>query len=74
MKPAIDRIIDATCEYTNTPKSLLLSPVRNGEVCRVRDMVIWTAYRSGHTYSAIGRALGRDHTTIIHSARKTGAA
>ena len=33
---------------------------------------MYTAHRAGLTYSSIGRAFGRDHTTAIYAATRVG--
>lgn len=73
MKPTINQLINSACAYTRTPRSQLLSCSRVREIVKARDLVIWNAVKSGHSFSHIGRVLGRDHTSIIHSAKKTGA-
>ena len=39
---------------------------RRHEFVHPRQEVMWLASRAGHSTTAIGRELGRDHTTIIH--------
>jgi hypothetical protein len=50
----------------------IMGPRRNQAFVRVRQAVCCVAQRQGvHSYPQIGRALGgRDHSTIIHGARK----
>lgn len=52
------------------PAELALSRDRSAEVVRARDRGILRAHLSGHTVSDIGRALGRDHTTICHALKR----
>lgn len=49
----------------------LRSPTRQRPVFRCRQWIARHARAQGHTWWEIGRALNRDHSTIIHSVRAT---
>ena len=42
---------------------------RKASSCRVRELVCYIARHHDISYPRIGRALGRDHTTIINAVR-----
>ena len=49
----------------------ITGPSRAKDVSRARQIACWAAYESGAaTYVAIGKALGRDHTTVMYAVRK----
>lgn len=54
----------------------IMSGCRRFDVAHARQMVMFVAHRGGLSYSAIGRALGVDHTTVMHGvaahARRVG--
>ena len=66
-------IIRTLSESLGSTKELVVSPSRKKEIVQVRDLVVFLLREHGEmSYPAIGKLLGgRDHTTIIHSFRKT---
>ena len=56
-------------ETGQTPEAIL-GPTKITEVVSARWEVIRRARADGHSFSAIGRALNRDHTTIINAVRR----
>lgn len=52
---------------TGIPASEIMGPRRSADVCRARELVCYVARRNGMSYPQIGRALKRDHSTIIHA-------
>ena len=48
----------------------ILGPKRQRDIAYIRFGVVFTARCRGRSLSAIARALGRDHTTIIHAQRR----
>ena len=73
MKSTLAQIINSACDYEGVTMQTLISPVRYGEVVKARELVIWNAVKMGHSFSSIGRALNQHHSTIITSAKRTGA-
>lgn len=52
----------------------LMSPRRGQGVARCRQLAMFLAYRStSFSMPQIGRAFGRDHTTVLHAIRKIEA-
>ena len=47
-------------------KEDLLSRNRTNDVVRAKVLFVFIAKIEGHSYSSIGRALDKDHTTIMH--------
>lgn len=43
---------------------------RKQPLARARQLVMWKMRKAGFSYSQIGYALNRDHTTIIHGERR----
>ena len=48
----------------------LRSPVKRADIVRVRWNIAREARRLNYSYSTIGRALNRDHTTVIYGIRR----
>jgi hypothetical protein len=59
----------AVAEFKNIRVSELRSDSREMELVRTRAIIAKRARENGYTLQAIGRALNRDHTTIIHAIR-----
>ena len=47
----------------------LLAQSRRQEVVEARCVAVWVLYQQGFGWSAIGRLLRRDHSTIAHAWR-----
>ncbi len=65
----IRTIIAHVAKITGVPASDILSPKRDRATARARQMVMWKAHKEGHSLPAIGRVLGRDHTSGLHGVR-----
>lgn len=66
----LQEIIAAACKVGQVPRAYLLGPRQDGQVRRVRTLVVAVALRSGKPHSHISRAMQRDHTTITHHKHK----
>ena len=67
----LGHIVIAVCEATKSPTSLIFGTRRNHTAMWSR----WLVYLIAHdycnlSYSAIGRALNRDHTTVMHGVKR----
>ncbi len=47
----------------------IMGRVRTATACRVREWVCYIARQHGFSYSQIGWAMGRDHSTIMNAVR-----
>ena len=63
---AISPIVHAVAQASGIPASQIYSRSRKAHVNRARQIVMLAAHERGMSLSEIGRALGRDHTTIDH--------
>ena len=70
----IHEIINDCAEKHGLSANEITGVNRFSEIVEARWDVIIKARKFGHTKSAIGRALNRDHTTIIHACKKMGVA
>lgn len=70
----IRHIIEATCQETNVPETLLLSQRRQRTYTWPRQIAMTVAARIGRSLPEVGRHFGRDHTTVLHAIRKVEAA
>lgn len=48
----------------------ILSRRRQSELVDAREVIVKALLKKGYTFSAIGRAMNRDHTSIIHLSRR----
>lgn len=63
------QIIDAAAIKFNESRLALTGPSRDRRLTDVRRVIISACLQQGHSMSAIGRAINRDHTSIL-TARK----
>lgn len=71
--PLRDKVSDAVntaCEMFNVPPSQVMSAARQRNVVQVRHAVMAVLYHEhSMTLAAIGDAMDRDHTTVLHAVR-----
>jgi chromosomal replication initiator protein len=72
-RPRVSDILRVVAKYYSIPQKVLKGSSRRQSVVMARAMAIYLARRlASLSYQRIGKALsGRDHTTILHSYRKT---
>lgn len=58
---------------TRVPPAAILSDTRVARVVRARDAVVALLRRAGWSSPRIGRALRRDHTSVLAAARRHAA-
>lgn len=64
----VNRFINRAAEITGFAREDILGGSRRADVVRVRFAIIYVATRrTTRSYSALGRILKRDHSTIIHA-------
>jgi len=73
----LDAEIDYVCQAHKVTRKELMSPERRRQVSHARFELCWRLRNhkwplGGYKYSLpeIGRALGRDHTSVIHALRR----
>lgn len=67
----VDTIIDVVAGYYDTATKDILGKKRNKEIVLPRQVAMFLAREMGQmSYPDIGRAFGRDYTTVIHSYEK----
>lgn len=59
-------VINVSARVCGVPKSKLLSHSRTREISRIRYIAYLVGRWAGHSTPQIGKALGRDHSTVIH--------
>lgn len=67
LKPRIDDIARTASEVFNIPYGDIMSRSRFKEHVEARFAVVHVASQRGWTGCAIGRAIGRDHSTVKHA-------
>ena len=70
----IRSVIQRVAESTGVPMEDILSTNRQPSIVRARDSVAQELRARGLSLKEIGRALGRDHKTVLHALRKERAA
>lgn len=73
-RPTIRAVIRASVKHFNTPAAILTGTRRDGEIPQQRQTMMYLiSEATGYSLPAIGRATGRDHTTVLHALRKIRA-
>lgn len=62
-------IANAVAAEAALPVDAIFGPRRDAEVAGARQIVMFIAWRRGFKLEAIGCALDRDHTTVLHGIR-----
>jgi chromosomal replication initiation ATPase DnaA len=63
--PRVRRIVAEVALITGIPEEKILSKDISRAVARARDIAVFIADREGISSGAIGRAIGRDHSSIL---------
>jgi hypothetical protein len=64
-------LIDYACTATGVDKRALMGPCRRREIMLARRLFFWMAMQAGsYPSTAVGRALAKDHSTVLHGRRK----
>ena len=67
LDPAALRLAQEWCEACGTTLDAMRGHNRQRAMSEARQGLMWILHhRAGLPYAAIGRALGRDHTTVMH--------
>ena len=70
MKLYVRDIQQAVCEHFGIARAELLSAARRREIARPRQICCYLAWEiTPRNYSAIGRSMRRDHSTVIYAVR-----
>lgn len=70
---AIHRIAGDAAKRAGMTLARLIGPDRSAAAVRVRDVAISAARREGYSMPQIGKAMNRDHTTVLASIRRQQA-
>ena len=68
MRVRIADVVQAATTVFGLRLSQITGPSRFVEVVHARQAVMLVAREHGHAFMAIGRALRKDHTTVMHGA------
>jgi hypothetical protein len=67
----IERIFAQVCKTLKVDPLHVASPRRAVALCEARQIIYWIcAHYTGRSYSMIGARLSRDHSTVMHGAKK----
>lgn len=67
----IDEVIKEVCEYFHITHDELAGKGRNKNIVTARAYVIYTCRKfTNYTFEQIGKALNRDHSSIMHLNKK----
>ncbi len=71
--PTTGAVIAATADLYGVTVEQVLSDARAPRVVKARQAACWVLRAQGWTFQGIGRALDRDHSTVIHACNKIDA-
>jgi chromosomal replication initiation ATPase DnaA len=66
----IDAIIDLVARRHGMSIDVLRGKSRSAPLVRIRQLAMSEARDAGYSLPEIGRALNRDHTTVLHGIRR----
>ena len=70
-KPSVAEIIKEVALFSGFTRLDILSPRREKEVCRARQISVYLAKKfTLRSFPELGRIFGRDHSTLVHSSQK----
>lgn len=69
----IEDIISNVAHVTGISAAAICGPRRDEEVIEARHIAMYLANRDGASYARIGRAMRRDHTTVMAGVRSIKA-
>lgn len=67
--PIVAEIVSAVSLHSGVSEVAIYGPARHGKVAHARQLVMYVAHRQGLSLPVIGKALSRDHTTVLHGVR-----
>ena len=65
----LEKISKDVADFFKMPVSDIKKQNRRLEYVIPRNLFCLLAFRQGHSYNSIGKFLGRDHSTIMHSVK-----
>ena len=68
-----NRIIDAVAQHAGISRAQIIGPDRSERIARARQITMLVCYNNGLSSVEIGRALGRDQTTVVHGVKREKA-
>lgn len=66
IRPYVNAVADAVCIQAWK----LYGREKTAKIAAARQLVYYLAHRGGMSYAAIGRAMRRDHTTVMHGVQR----
>lgn len=67
--PRVKEIVELVSQETGIPEAMIYGDTRRAPEVRARQRVYWLARKSGMSLTYIGRAMMRDHTTVLYGIR-----
>lgn len=65
--------VNAVSHETGLLPRVIYGRGKTQQVAEARQLVMFLAHRDGISLAAIGRAMHRDHTTVLHGVRREAA-
>ena len=69
----IGRVVAVTAAHFAVSPAQVTGSERGRDVVRARMVAAWLLRQDGRSYPEIGRALGKDHTTVMHAVKRVDA-
>lgn len=63
-------VVRAVCRETEIPVAAILGDSRKRTICQARWLICYLARERGHTVEAIGRAIRKDHSSVVYGAHQ----
>lgn len=70
VSPIMEQALAVAAERSGLTVAQITGGRKSSEIAKVRQCVMYATQRAGLSLPQIGRALNRDHTTVLHGVRK----
>ena len=73
LRPPISHIVRDVCGEFGVAEGDVYDSRRDADTTLARHTSWYACYQAGHSYSAIAKAFGRDHTSVLNGCKRIGA-
>ena len=68
-----EQIVAVVAREFGVSEGMIMGRLRSKRVARARQVAMSGMWMAGYSYPDVGRFFGRDHGTVMHAVKRTGA-
>lgn len=68
-----EQIVEVVAREFGVSEGMIMGRMRSKRVSRARQVAMSGMWMAGYSYPDVGRFFGRDHGTVMHAVKRTGA-